>query len=180
MLCNTVHVKTLLRLMRHPCTCALTKGFQQPVCSAPSVFHAKNRRSEIAVTFKMKLKRHILREFTGYWWLFWTQHLMCYSARLFEEERRIERRTWTILIFDCFRFATLKQLLHIAIITADWGRLYNLLDVLLDASINFVLWWWYCHENQCISVYTVMLSLGNKCYSLKALKAAYICCPSLQ
>ena len=29
-----------------------------------------------------------------------------------------------ILSFDRFRFATLKPLLHIAITTADWGRLY--------------------------------------------------------
>ena len=34
-----------------------------------------------------------------------------------------------ILIFDRFRFATLKQLLHIVITTADWGRLYKLLGV---------------------------------------------------
>ena len=33
----------------------------------------------------------------------------------------------SILILDCFRFATLKQLLHIAVITADWGSLYKLL-----------------------------------------------------
>ena len=35
-----------------------------------------------------------------------------------------EEEDETILGFDCFRFATLKQLLHIAITTADWGRLY--------------------------------------------------------
>ena len=53
------------------------------------------------------------------------QHLSRYSAR------------WIIPIFDHFRFATLKQLLHIAITTADWGRLYKLLYVVLDASILF-------------------------------------------
>ena len=31
---------------------------------------------------------HILREFPGYWWLFRTQHLSRYSARLVEEEKR--------------------------------------------------------------------------------------------
>ena len=40
-----------------------------------------------------------------------------------------------ILTFDCFRFATLYQLLHGTITTADWGRLYKLLYVLLDASM---------------------------------------------
>ena len=29
----------------------------------------KNRRNEIVVTLKTKLKMHILREFPGYWWL---------------------------------------------------------------------------------------------------------------
>ena len=60
-------------------------------------------------------------EFPGYWWLFQTQHLLRNGARLAEE------RIWTILIFDRFRFATLKQLLHTAITTADWRRLYELL-----------------------------------------------------
>ena len=36
----------------------------------PLSLSCKNHRSEIAVTLKMKLKRHILREFPGYWWLF--------------------------------------------------------------------------------------------------------------
>ena len=39
--------------------------------------------------------------------------------------------------------------------------------------------------NQCISIYTAILSPGNKCQHLKAFKAAYfyyflLCCPSLQ
>ena len=84
---------------------ALTNGIQQPVCSAPSVFPAKNYRSEVAVMLKTKLKRHILRGFPGYWWLFWTQHLSHYSSRLFEERR------WTILTFDRF------QLCHFKIVT---------------------------------------------------------------
>ena len=42
--------------------------------------------------------------------------------RLAEEERKKET---TILTLDCFRLPLLKQLLHIAITTADWGRLYS-------------------------------------------------------
>ena len=94
-----------------------------------------------------KAQKHHSREFPGYWWLFRTQHLSRYSARLAEERRR----RWTILIFDRFRFATLKQLLHIAITTADWGRFYKLLYVVLYASIcspvMILLWkcYWSCH-----------------------------------
>ena len=57
-------------LMSHPRTCALTNGVQQPAPSPPSVFPAKNRRSEIAVALKAKLKWTIFREFPGYWWFF--------------------------------------------------------------------------------------------------------------
>ena len=71
------------------------------------------------------------KKISSYWWLFRMQNLSCYITRLAEERRR-----WTSLIFDRFRFATLKQLLHIAIATADWGRLYKLLYVVLDASIS--------------------------------------------
>ena len=55
--------------------------------------------------------RSIFREFPGYWWIFWTKHLLCYGARIFEEERKKERkkeRRWMILTFNRFRFATLK------------------------------------------------------------------------
>ena len=96
---------------------APTNGVQQLTHSAPTI---EKRWSYVAVTLKTKRKSTIPREFPGYWWLFRTQHLSRYSARLAEERRR-----WTILIFDCFRFATLKQLLHFAIITADWGRSIN-------------------------------------------------------
>ena len=34
------------------------------------VLGAKNHKSEVAVMLKTKLKRHILRELPGYWWLF--------------------------------------------------------------------------------------------------------------
>ena len=47
----------------------------------------------------------------------------------------LKKKKKTVLTFDRFRFATLKWLLHIAITTADWGRLYKLFDV-LDASID--------------------------------------------
>ena len=50
-----------------------------------------------------------------------------------KEERK--KQDEAFLSFDCFRFATLKKLLHIAITTAGWGRLYKMHYVLLDASI---------------------------------------------
>ena len=91
-----------------------------------------------------QLKWTIPREFPDYWWLFQMLHVLYYGARLVEErrkkerkkKRKKERRRWTILTFDRFRFATLKLLLHIAITTADWGKLYKPLDVLLDMSIS--------------------------------------------
>ena len=74
------------------------------------------------------------------------QHLSRYSARLVEE-----RRGWTILIFDRFRFATLKQLLRIDVAIADWGRLYKLLYKVLDASI--------CSPGDDITVKTLYITL---------------------
>ena len=71
---------------------------------------------------KTKLKRPILREFPGYWWLFWTQNLSCYGARLFEEEKR----RWTILIFDRCRLVNLEQVLDTIIVIVYWGSLYKL------------------------------------------------------
>ena len=53
-----------------------------------------------------------------------------------------ERRRWTILTFDHFRFTTLKQL-QIVITTADWGRLYKLYLYMQ----TFIPLQWYCHEN---------------------------------
>ena len=102
-LCSTAHVIAVDVIS--PGTCALTQmasnsQYTLPPQSSPQ----KNHRSEIADTLKMKLKRHIIREFLCYWWLFWMQHLSRYGARLFEEERR---RRWTILTYDYFRFATL-------------------------------------------------------------------------
>ena len=46
-----------------------------------------------------------------------------------------ERKKMNNSDFDRFRFATLKQLLHTAITTADWDRIYKLFYVVLDASI---------------------------------------------
>ena len=43
--------------MRHPVlACAPTNGFQQLVQYAPSLFPAKNRRNEVTVMLKTKLK----------------------------------------------------------------------------------------------------------------------------
>ena len=77
------------------------------------------------------------REFPGYWWLFWTQHLPRYDARLVEEERKKEerRRRWTIVSFDRFRLATLEQFLYISTATIDWGSLYKLFLVPVNTSI---------------------------------------------
>ena len=77
------------------------------------------RKESVAVTLKTKLKRTIFREFPGYWWPFWTQHLSRYGARLFEEERR----RWTILIFDRFRLVVLEQVLDTITVTA-YGAAY--------------------------------------------------------
>ena len=77
------------------------------------------RKESVAVTLKTKLKRTIYREFPGYWWPFWTQHLSRYGARLFEEERR----RWTILIFDRFRLVVLEQVLDTITVTV-YGAAY--------------------------------------------------------
>ena len=112
-----------LQLMCHPILArALTNGVQQLIHSAPSVFFAKNHRSEVAVMLKMKLKQPILRGFPGYWWLFWMQHLSRYSTRLFEEERK----RWTIPIFDHFRLVNIEQVLDMITFTVNWGSLYKL------------------------------------------------------
>ena len=119
------------RLMRYPCMCALMNGFQQPVHSAPSAIPAKMHRRYVPVMLKAKLKSTIPKKFSDYWWLFQKLHVLCYSTRLAEEERKKEKRS-TILNFDRFRFAILK---YFTISTADWDRLYKLLYVLLDARI---------------------------------------------
>ena len=116
-----------LRLMRYASAhMHRQNGVQKLIHSAPTI---EKCWVYVAVMLKTKHKSTTPREFPGYWWLFWMQHLSHYSARLIEERR------WTMLIFDRFRFATLKWLLHIAIATADWVRLYKLLYVVLDASI---------------------------------------------
>ena len=57
--------------------------------------------------FKMKLKKPILREFSGYWWLFERNTYIALRC-LKKKERRTEPELWGILTFDRFRFATLK------------------------------------------------------------------------
>ena len=63
---------------------------------------AKNCRSKVAVTLKMKLKR--LREFPGYWWLFEciTYHITALGCLKNKEEE-------TNLISDHFRLVNLEQ-----------------------------------------------------------------------
>ena len=87
---------THLWLMRHHAR-APTNGVQQLVHSAPTI---EKHWSELCHSYAQnKAQKHHPREFSGYWWLFWTQNLWHYSTRLVEE---------TILIFGRFRFATLK------------------------------------------------------------------------
>ena len=93
-----------------------------PVHTAPSIKSAGATCVTVTCTLNTKFEMHTSREFPGYWWLFRMRNLLRNGARLAEERRR-----WTILIFNHFRFATLKQLLHTAITTADWCRLYELL-----------------------------------------------------
>ena len=52
----------------------------------------EKRWSYVVVTLNTKLKMHTPRKFPGYWWLFRTQHLSRYSARLVEERRKKERK----------------------------------------------------------------------------------------
>ena len=61
------------------------------------------------------------------------QHLSRYGTRLFEEEVNKKRNNSDFWLFQVCHFKVVT--IHIAITTADWGRLYKLLDVLLDASI---------------------------------------------
>ena len=99
--------------------CTLTNSVQQPVCSAPSVFPTKIRRSEVAVMLKIKLKRPILREFPGYWWLFKTQHLLHHGIRLFKEERKKNMNNsdfqpfqvchFKVVITHCYYYRRLRQ-----------------------------------------------------------------------
>ena len=79
------------------------------------------------------------------------QHLLCYSAKLVEErkkerkkeerkkqrkkETKKERKKMNNADFRPFQVCHFKIVtIHIAITTADWGRLYKLLYVVLDAS----------------------------------------------
>ena len=63
-------------------------------------------------------------------------HILCYGARQVEEERKKERKKMNNSDFRPFQVCHFKiVILHIPITTADWGRLYKLLDVLLDPRI---------------------------------------------
>ena len=53
-----------------------------------------------------------------------------------EEEEEDKTRRLTILTFDHFRFTTLKQLLHVVIATADWGKFYKLLYVIFGSHLR--------------------------------------------
>ena len=64
-------------------------GIQQLIYSAPTI---EKCRSYVADTLKTKRKSTTSKEFPCYWWLFLTQHLSRYSARLVEERRKKERK----------------------------------------------------------------------------------------
>ena len=80
--------------MHHPCTCALMNGVHATASMlCPTVFPTKNCRSEVTVMLKTKLKKPILREFSGYWHSFFKCNTYRVTAlRLFEEERKKERK----------------------------------------------------------------------------------------
>ena len=123
---------------------ASNSEYALPLQSSPQ----ESVKWQVLVTLKAKFKWTIPREFHGYWWLVQMLHVSRYGTRLAEERRRIRKkeRRWTILELDRFRFATLKWLLDITITTTDWGKLYKLLYVLLQASISFpaILSQWKC------------------------------------
>ena len=75
-------------------------------------------------------KYHPKRFPCGHWRQFRMQHLSHFGARLqVVEEREKERKKEKDEIFGCFRFATLKWLLLVAIITVHWAKPFKLLCV---------------------------------------------------
>ena len=86
------------------------------------------------------------------------QHLSHYGARLVEERKKKERR-WTVLTSVCFRFSTLKQLLHVAVTTVDWGKLFKLLCVL--KTLTFASRLWYRYENANTLIGAAILKSGH-------------------
>ena len=61
-------------------------GIQQLYNFAPSVFPPKESQELSRSYAQNKAQKDHPQIIPGYWWLFWTQHLLHYGARLFEEE----------------------------------------------------------------------------------------------
>ena len=87
------------------CARAPTNGVQQLIHSASMI---EKHWSYVTATLKTKSKSTTPREFPGYWWLFRTQHLRRYSARLVEE-RKMNNSD-----FQPF------QVCHFKIVTTHW------------------------------------------------------------
>ena len=74
-----------------------------------------------------KFEMHTPREFPGYWWLFWMQHLLRYSARLVEKRRKKMMYDSNFRPFQVCHFKIVTTHWLLPLPTADWGRLYKLL-----------------------------------------------------
>ena len=70
--------------------CVIVAGVQQLVHSALSVSPQKSAKVKSQLSSKQVQNAHSI-EFSRHWWLFWMQHLSCYSTRL-AKERKKERK----------------------------------------------------------------------------------------
>ena len=123
-----------LQLMGHPCTCT----DQQLVHWAFPVKKCTSSKSQLRSKQSSMIHHQII---PIYWWQFWMKHLLCCCARLAEERRK--RKKMNNSVFNCLRVATLKWLLHIAIITTAYrDKLYKLLCILSDACFQAMISLW--------------------------------------
>ena len=102
-------------LMCHSRMCAPTNGFQQSVHSSPQSSQQKSAGGKSQLLSKQSSNGPSPVNFPvidGYFKCY-TYYVMALGW-LKKEERR-----WTILTFDCFEFATVRDTTHIAITTAD-------------------------------------------------------------
>ena len=60
----------------------------------------------VTVMLKTKHKSTTPREFPGYWWLFQTQHLTRYSARLVEERKKMNNSDFRLFQVYHFKIVT--------------------------------------------------------------------------
>ena len=85
---------THLQLMCHPRTCTLTNGFQQPVCSAPSVFPAESASGKSQLCSKQSSNKPSPENFLtiGVCFECYTYHVAVLGWMKKEEERKKERK----------------------------------------------------------------------------------------